>query len=137
VRGVRASKNIPPKEVLALHAVGASPVDLAPVVVKLANLSEYVCATEKDATAASFMVGTQEYNVPLASTIDVEAEIERLQKDLDYACGFKASVEKKLSNERFVNNAPAAVVETERRKLADAESKIAALTASIAALKNQ
>ncbi len=135
VRGVRASKNIPPKEPLALLSVNAAPVELSPVIVKLANLSDYTEVSAKDAAAASFMVGTREFNVPLTSTIDVEAELARLQKDLDYACGFKASVEKKLSNERFVNNAPAAVVDTERRKLADAESKIAALTASITALK--
>ena len=74
-------------------------------------------------------------DLPLADSIDVDAEIARLGKELDYALGFKASVEKKLSNERFVNNAPAAVVETERRKLADADSKIESLRASIAALK--
>ena len=80
------------------------------------------------------MVGTTEFNVPLANNIDVEAELEKLNKDLEYQLGFLASVQKKLSNERFVNNAPAAVVEGERKKLADAESKIASLKESIAAL---
>lgn len=135
VRGVRASKNIAPKEQLELLSVGNAPSALSPVIVKLANLSGYTRTDAKDPAAASFMVGTYEFNVPLAAAIDVEAELARLQDALDYAIGFKASVEKKLSNERFVNNAPAAVVETERRKLADSESKIAALTASIEALK--
>ncbi len=135
VRGVRASKNIAPKEQLELLSVGNAPSALSPVIVKLANLSGYTRTDAKDPAAASFMVGTYEFNVLLAAAIDVEAELARLQDALDYAIGFKASVEKKLSNERFVNNAPAAVVETERRKLADSESKIAALTASIEALK--
>lgn len=81
------------------------------------------------------MVGTAEYNVPLASNIDVAAEIERLEKEIAYLEGFRKSVEKKLGNERFVANAPAAVVDTERRKLADATSKIDNLRASLEALK--
>ncbi len=81
------------------------------------------------------MVGTLEVNVPLADNIDVEAEIAKLRKDVDYLEGFKASVLKKLSNERFVSNAPAQVVEAERRKLADAESKLNSLHAAIAALR--
>ena len=102
---------------------------------KLANISEIVENAEKDATAMSFLVGTTEYEVPMAASLDVEAELARLRKDRDYYTGFKASVEKKLSNERFVSNAPAAVVETERRKLADAEQKLASIAASIAALE--
>ena len=83
------------------------------------------------------MVGTTEVNVPLSDNIDIEAEVAKLQKDLDYYEGFKNSVLKKLSNERFVANAPAAVVDGERRKLADAEAKIANLTQAIEALKNK
>lgn len=135
VRGVRAAKNIAPKEQLALRVIGEADPAVAVIVSKLANLSEFTSAAEKDPAASTFMVGTTEFNVPLADSIDVDAEIARLGKELDYALGFKASVEKKLSNERFVNNAPAAVVETERRKLADADSKIESLRASIAALK--
>lgn len=104
------------------------------VVAKLANLSAINLAAVKDPTAAKFMVGATEYEVPMASNIDVEAELEKLRKDLDYQKGFLASVMKKLSNERFVNNAPAAVVDAERRKQADSEAKIATLEASIAAL---
>ena len=81
------------------------------------------------------MVGTMEFNIPLTSNIDVAAEIARLEKEIAYLEGFKASVEKKLSNERFVNGAPAAVVANERNKLADATSKIEAMQATLKALK--
>lgn len=135
VRGVRAQRNIPNRELLQLNVIGAS-VPMSAVIVKLANLSAICEVTEKDPTAASFMVGTTEYNVPLLNNIDVEAELAKLDKELTYLEGFKASVEKKLGNERFVSNAPAAVVEGERKKLADAEAKIANIAASIAALKS-
>ncbi len=134
VRGVRAQRNIPNRERLRLNVVGTG-VPMAAVIVKLANLTGIASVAEKDAAAASFMVGTTEYNVPLLNSIDVEAELAKLDKELVYLQGFKASVEKKLSNERFVSNAPAAVVEGERKKLADAEAKIANISASIAALK--
>ena len=91
---------------------------------------------KKDAAAASFLVGTLEFNIPLAAAIDVEAEIARLDKEIDYLQGFKASIEKKLSNERFVNNAPAAVVEGERKKLADTLTKLQANIATRDALKH-
>ncbi|MDE6269209.1 MAG: valine--tRNA ligase [Muribaculaceae bacterium] len=136
VRGVRASRNIPSRDTLDLIVVGqANPVKLSAVVEKLANVTPIRTADSKDAAASSFMVGTVEFNVPLGDAIDVEAEIAKMQKDLDYYQGFLASVMKKLGNERFVNNAPAQVVEAEMRKKADAESKIKSLTAGIAALK--
>ncbi|MDE5642370.1 MAG: valine--tRNA ligase [Muribaculaceae bacterium] len=135
VRGVRASKNIAPKEVLTLNAVGAAvDAETAAMVRKLANLGEFNADAAKDPAAASFLVGTTEYNVPLADNIDVEAERARINKEIDYLTGFKASVEKKLSNERFVSKAPAAVVDVERQKLADAEQKLAALRATLEAL---
>lgn len=134
VRGVRASKNIAPKEKLELNVLGEFDSSLYAVIEKLANLSSINSTAEKDASAASFMVGTTEFNVPLANNIDVEAELAKLSKDLEYYKGFRESVLKKLSNERFVNNAPAAVVEGERRKLADAETKIKNLEDSISAL---
>ncbi len=134
VRGVRAQRNIPNREQLQLNVVGAE-VPMAAVIVKLANLTCVASVAEKDAAAAGFMVGTTEYNVPLLNSIDVEAELAKLDKELAYLKGFKASVEKKLGNERFVSNAPAVVVDGERKKLADAEAKIANITASIAALK--
>ncbi len=134
VRGVRAQKNIPSKEPLALNAVASAEPAFACVIRKLANLSALNQQAEKDAAASTFMVGTTEFNVPLANQIDVEAELEKLNKDLAYLEGFKKSVEKKLGNERFVNNAPAAVVENERNKLADATQKIESIKATIAAL---
>ncbi len=134
VRGVRASKNIPQKDVLALNVIGEWSSAEIEVIKKLANLSAIEMNAEKDPTAASFMVGTIEFNVPLTNNIDIEAELSKLKKDLEYYEGFKNSVLKKLSNEKFVNNAPAAVVDGERRKLADAETKISALKESIAAL---
>ena len=135
VRGVRAAKNIPPKDVLELNVLGEFDTAEYSVIAKLANLSAVNSSAEKDASAASFMVGTTEFNVPLANNIDIEAELEKLNKELDYYRGFKESVMKKLSNERFVNNAPAAVVEGERKKLADAETKIKTIEESITALK--
>jgi valyl-tRNA synthetase len=134
VRGVRAQRNIPNREQLRLNVLGA-PVAMEAVIVKLANLTGVETVTVKDPAAAVFMVGTTEYNVPLLDNIDVEAELAKLTKELEYLQGFKKSVEKKLGNERFVSNAPAAVVEGERKKLADAEAKIANIEASIAALK--
>ena len=135
IRAVRASKNISPKEQLKLEVINAPVPAMDAVIKKLGNVSETVSVTEKDPAAASFMVGTTEFEIPLMNNIDVEGEIARLTKDLEYQEGFLASVMKKLSNERFVNNAPAQVIETERRKQADAETKIKALKESLAALK--
>lgn len=101
---------------------------------RLALLASVETVADKDPAAASFMVGTDEFNIPLLDSIDVEAEKAKLNKDIAYYEGFKASVEKKLSNERFVSNAPAAVVEAERKKLADANAKLEALKANLAAL---
>lgn len=137
VRGVRAAKNLAPKVAVELHVVKSSlPDGEKAVVEKLANVSAISSVEVKDAAAAQFMVGTTEYEVPLASNIDVDAELAKLKKDLEYQQGFLASVTKKLSNERFVSSAPAVVVEAERRKQADSEAKIAALQASIEALSN-
>ena len=134
VRGVRAQRNIPSRDALQLNVIGAS-IPMEAVAVKLGNLSGIETVTEKDPAAASFLVGTTEFNIPLLNNMDVEAEIAKLTKELDYLRGFRTSVEKKLSNERFVNNAPAAVVDGERKKLADATSKIESIEATIAALK--
>ncbi len=134
VRGVRAQRNIPSRDALQLNIVGGT-IPMEAVAMKLGNLSGVATVTDKDPAAASFMVGTTEFNIPLLNNMDVEAELAKLTKELDYLRGFRASVEKKLSNERFVNNAPAAVVEAERKKLSDATTKIAAIEQTIAALK--
>lgn len=134
VRGVRAKRNIAPKEALELHIVGEQPAPWPELIGKLGNVSAIASVGEADATAAKFIAGTTTYEVPLADMIDTEAERAKLAKEIDYLKGFKASIEKKLSNERFVAKAPAAVVEGERKKLADAEAKIAQLTDSLQAL---
>ena len=135
VRSVRLQKNIPNKNALSLQIVGKFANENAAVIKKLANLEAIDEVAEKDATAASFLVGTAEFAVPLGNNIDVEEELKKLEADLKYMEGFLVSILKKLSNERFVNNAPEAVVAGERKKQADAESKIKTLKESIAALK--
>lgn len=136
LRNVRAEKNIPNKQQITVNVLGSWDKKADPAIAKLANASAINHNAEKDPAAASFMAGTTEVNVPLADNIDKEAEIAKLSKDLEYYKGFKQSVEKKLGNERFVNNAPTQVVEGERKKLSDAEAKIANLTAALEALKS-
>ncbi len=134
IRGVRARKNISPREQLTLKVLGTIDPDAAMLVTKLGGIEAIEQNAQKDAAASSFMVGTLEFNIPQSSNIDIEAERARIQKDIEYYTGFKASVEKKLSNERFVANAPKPVVDAERKKLADAQAKLAALEASLNAL---
>ncbi|MDE6627747.1 MAG: class I tRNA ligase family protein, partial [Muribaculaceae bacterium] len=136
IRAVRAQKNIPNKDSLELNVVeGRAPEGaLGGLIAKMANLSAINPDALKDPAAASFMVGTDLYNIPLANNIDVDAEKARIAKDIEYYEGFLASVNKKLANERFVSKAPAAVIEGERRKQADAQSKLASLRASLEAL---
>ncbi len=137
IRTVRLQKNIPNKEELELQVMGEDNVPVESIIKKLANLSAVANVSEKDATAAAFMVGTTEYAVPLGNNINVEEELKKLEADLKYQEGFLQSVLKKLSNEKFVNNAPAKVIEMERKKQADAEAKIATLKESISALQGK
>ena len=136
VRTVRSQKNIAPKEQLTLQTVGQNQFEAYnDVIKKMGNLSSIDVVEAKDPSATAFMVGTDEFAVPLGDLIDVAAEIEKMEAQLKHLEGFKAGVEKKLANERFVQNAPEAVVALERKKLADSEEKIAALKESINALK--
>ena len=136
VRMVRNQKNIAPKEALELQAIGKNAfAAFDAVVTKMANVSAIRVVNEKDASASAFMVGTDEFAVPLGDMIDVEAEIAKMEAQLAHLEGFLAGVKKKLSNERFVQNAPEAVVALERKKQSDSEEKIAALKESIAALR--
>lgn len=136
VRTVRSQKNIAPKEQLTLQTVGQNQFEAYnDVIKKMGNLSSIDVVEAKDPSASAFMVGTDEFAVPLGDLIDVAAEIQKMEAQLKHLEGFKAGVEKKLSNERFVQNAPEAVVALERKKLADSEEKIAALKESINALK--
>lgn len=137
IRTIRAQKQMSPKTPVDLQIIGASDVAgrLSSVITKAANTANIQAVEAKQGICASFMVGTTEYAVPLGDSINVEEELKKLEADLKYNEGFLASVMKKLSNERFVNSAPAQVVANERKKQADAEQKIAALKESIAALK--
>ena len=137
IRNIRLQKNIAQKEVLEMLVLGENTqlMAYAEVVKKMANLSAVTVVESKPEGAASFMVGTTEYFIPLGNLIDVEEELKKLEADLKYQEGFLQSVLKKLNNEKFVSKAPANVIEMERKKQADAETKIAALKESIAALK--
>lgn len=138
VRNIRKQKNIPNKEALSLFVKKNQEVvseRFDAVVAKLCNIAELTYVDEKVSGANAFMVKSAEYFVPMSENIDVEAELEKLNADLKYAEGFLKSVSKKLSNERFVNNAPAQVVENEKKKQADAEAKIVIIKEQIEALK--
>ncbi len=137
IRAARKQKNIAQKQALVLNVVADDnyPAAYAPVIAKMGNLSEITPATEKDPTAAAFIVKTTQYFIPLGDSIDREAEAKKLADELAYLEGFLASVMKKLSNERFVNSAPEKVVANERAKKADAEAKIAAIKEQLQALK--
>ena len=138
VRTVRNQKNIPNKDALVLQVVGQNNFEAyASVISKMANLSAINVVAEKDATASAFMVGTDEFAVPLGDMIDVEAEIAKQEAQLKHLEGFLAGVKKKLSNEKFVAHAPEAVVAMERKKQSDSEEKIAALKESLAALRSK
>ena len=138
VRMVRSQKNIAPKEALELQTVNANNYSKYNAAIqKMANVSAINVVTEKDATASAFMIGTDEFAVPLGNMIDIDSEIAKAEAQLQHLEGFLAGVMKKLSNERFVQNAPEQVVAMERKKQHDSEEKIAALKESIAALKAQ
>ncbi len=136
VRAIRNTKNISPRETLDLQVIGADPIAAYDcLVMKMANVNGVAVVAAKGDGVSSFMVGTTEYAVPLGGLIDVEAEIAKAEAELKHLEGFLNGVKKKLQNERFVSNAPAQVVELERKKQADAESKIATLKETIASLK--
>ena len=136
VRTIRNQKNISPREALKLQIVGANELEAYNcILAKMANLDEIAVVNEKDGTASAFMVGTTEYAVPLGDKIDVAAEIEKAEAQLKHLEGFLAGINNKISNEKFVANAPEAVVALERKKKSDSEEKIAALKETIAELK--
>lgn len=137
IRNLRKEKNIPNKEPLELKVRKGENADCLfyPVVSKLGNLSSIETVSDKPDGVIVFTVGSQEYYVPLSESVDVEAEIRKIEEELNYTRGFLNSVLKKLSNERFVNNAPAAVVDNERRKQADAEARIKVLEDQLKGLR--
>lgn len=128
VRNIRNKKNINKKDQVALEVVGANPLSaLNSTIVKMANLSSFNVVDEKSAATSDFLVGTTEYAVPLGDLIDKDAEIKKIESEIKRLENFLTGVEKKLSNERFVSNAPAQVVELERKKQSDATTKLASL----------
>ncbi|MBR6926927.1 MAG: valine--tRNA ligase [Bacteroidaceae bacterium] len=135
VRGIRASKNISPREPLVLEVVNENPLaDHTALLQKMAGVSELKSVTSKGEGTSSFLVGTTEFALEIGSLIDTEAEIAKAQAELKHLEGFLAGVEKKLSNERFVQNAPEQVVALERKKQADATAKIALLRETLVSL---
>lgn len=135
IRTIRLQKNIPNKESLQLQIIGGHNADFDAVISKLCNLESLGKVTEKSPNAVSFLSGTTEYAVPMGSLINAEEEIRKMEDEIVYLEGFIQSVMKKLSNERFVQNAKPEIVEIERKKLSDAESKIASLKESIAGMR--
>ncbi len=137
IRTIRLQKNIPNKEELALDVAGEHNIRYNSVITKMGNLSAINIVKEKDPTAASFLVGTTEFSIPLGNNIDIEAELKKLNEELVYLEGFLKSVANKLSNEKFVANAKPEIVDNERKKQADAESKIKTIKESITNLNKQ
>ena len=138
VRTVRNQKNIVPKVELDLNVIGQNNYEAYnSVIIKMANLKAIEVVAEKSGDASGFMVGTDSFAVPVGDLIDVAAEIEKQEKELKHLEGFLAGIKKKLSNENFVANAPAAVIERERKKQSDSEEKIAALKASLEELRKK
>jgi valyl-tRNA synthetase len=135
IRTIRLKRHIANKEQLTLLFNGSFPRELDSVILKMGNIKEIIASEGKDPAAASFIVGATEFSIPLESNINVDEELKKLESDLKYQQGFLATVEKKLSNDRFVANAPEAVVAMEHKKKSDALEKIAAIEASIASLK--
>ena len=139
VRNVRASKNIPQKERLTLYFEGADTYEYASLLEKLANVTPSLLPCVEDrggvSTSSKFIVGTTEFAIPMDAFINVEEELKKLEADLAHQQGFLKGVMAKLSNERFVANAKPEIVELERKKKSDAESRIASIEQAIAALK--
>jgi valyl-tRNA synthetase len=136
IRTIRKEKNIPYKEALDLFVSGEHVAAFDPVIVKMGNMRPIPFAASASGLTASFLVRTTEYSIPLGTLINVEEELAKLNEDLIYQKGFLEAVRKKLANQSFVGKAPASVIDNERKKEADAESKIKSLEEAIAALQN-
>jgi len=137
IRSLRTSKNLSPREALILEASESYPCELDEVLIKMAGLSEIDRSGKRSEGAVSFVIGTDEFAVPMAAYINVEEELAKLRADLEYQQKFLAGVEKKLSNESFVSKAPEAVITLEQKKKADAESRIASIKQSIRQLSGK
>ena len=135
IRNIRTSKNLSPREELVLEVAPSYADDMDAVLMKLANLTEIRRSEEKSEGSISFVIGTDEFAVPMANLINAEEEIKKLKEDLEYQKKFLLGVEKKLSNENFVARAPEQVIALERKKKADAESRIQTIEQSLKQLK--
>ena len=135
IRNIRTSKNLSPREELVLEVAPSYADDMDAVLMKLANLSEIHRSEGKSEGSISFVIGTDEFAVPMANLINAEEEIKKLEEDLEYQKKFLLGVEKKLSNENFVARAPEQVIALERKKKADAESRIQTIEQSLKQLK--
>lgn len=135
IRNIRTSKNLSPREELVLEVAPSYANDMDAVLMKLANLTEIHRSEEKSEGSISFVIGTDEFAVPMANLINAEEEIKKLEEDLEYQKKFLLGVEKKLSNENFVARAPEQVIALERKKKADAESRIQTIEQSLKQLK--
>lgn len=135
IRNIRTSKNLSPREELVLEVAPSYANDMDAVLMKLANLTEIRRSAEKSEGSISFVIGTDEFAVPMANLINAEEEIKKLEEDLEYQKKFLLGVEKKLSNENFVARAPEQVIALERKKKADAESRIQTIEQSLKQLK--
>ncbi len=135
IRNIRTSKNLSPREELVLEVAPSYANDMDAVLMKLANLTEIRRSEEKSEGSISFVIGTDEFAVPMANLINAEEEIKKLEEDLEYQKKFLLGVEKKLSNENFVARAPDQVIALERKKKADAESRIQTIEQSLKQLK--
>ena len=126
IRTIRKDNNIAFKVVIEMHVIENNKIDrmFDPVLVKLGNIEQLIYSNDKPQNAFSFVVKNNEYFVPFNDNVDLKGERNKILEELSYARGFLKSVQKKLANERFVNNAPEQVVDTERRKESDAISKI-------------
>ena len=141
IRSIRKEKNLPPKAQMKLLVRSRSNGEyhgrLEPVIKKLANLSQVETIAEDPGGTVSFIVKNVEYFLPVGDLVNVEEELEKLESELGYTLGFWKSVQKKLDNDSFVKNAPEAVVEKERQKMADAAAKITVLESQIEKLKSR
>ena len=136
IRNIRKNQQISMKESLSLIVSGSHNTTFDDSLKQLCGISEIIFSDEKPKESFTFRVGTSDYFIPFTASVDVAGELNKLQAELEYHSGFLQSVEKKLSNEKFVSNAPANVLEMERKKQSDAQSKILAIQEKMAALKN-
>tara|TARA_Y100001968_G_scaffold326812_1_gene370609 strand:+ start:1 stop:1116 length:1116 start_codon:yes stop_codon:yes gene_type:complete len=138
IRKIRKEQNIPNKEVLELNILDNTKIEksLDPVIQKLSNISKIKYVNEKQSNSLTFMVKSNQYFVPFSKKLDIDSEIEKLKKELEYTEGFLKIVENKLSNSKFIKNAPQQLVDNERNKQVDAKERIKILADKISALSN-